>query len=149
MAILKWDPFKDLLTIQERMNRLFDETISKVKIHDEEFERSGWTPPVDIYETENHIVLKAELSGIDKKDIEVEIRDNILMLKGERKVEKNVQEENYHRMERSYGIFQRVFTLPYAVSKDNITAKYHDGVLEIVLQKVEEQKPKHIRVEAK
>lgn len=148
MAILKWDPFKDLLTIQERMNRLFDETISKVKIHGEEFGRSGWTPSVDIYESEDHIVLKAELPGIDKKDIEVEIKDNILLLKGERKVEKNVQEENYHRMERSYGVFQRAFTLPYVVDKDDVKAKYHEGVLEIILVKAQEQKPKHIKVEA-
>lgn len=149
MALLKWDPFKDLLTIQERMNRLFDETISRTKGAGEDIGRSGWHPPVDIYETEEHIVLKAELPGIDKKNIEVEINDNILVLKGERKFEKNVKEENYHRMERSYGVFQRAFTLPYVVDKDNIKAKYNHGILEIILQKNREQKPKHIKVDAK
>lgn len=149
MALLKWDPFKDLLTIQERMNRLFDETISKARGTGEEMGRSGWHPPVDIYETDEHIILKAELPGIKKKDIEIEINDDILVLKGESRFEKNVQEENYHRMERSYGPFQRIFTLPYIVDKDNINAKYNHGVLEITLQKFREQKPKHIKVEAK
>lgn len=150
MALLKWDPFKDLLTIQERMNRLFDETLSKVKTSEQGIKGGGWSPPVDIYETEDHIVLKAELPGMDKKDMEVEVKDNILTLKGERRFEKkNVQEENYHMMERSYGSFQRVFTLPYAMDKNDIKAKYYNGVLEIALQKIGEQKPKHIKVEAK
>ncbi|MBI3754320.1 MAG: Hsp20/alpha crystallin family protein [Deltaproteobacteria bacterium] len=149
MALLKWDPFKDLLTIQERMNRLFDETLSKAKAPCEGIAGGGWSPPVDIYETEEHIILKAELPGIDKRDIEVEIQDNILALKGERRFEKNVQEENYHRMERSYGSFQRAFTLPYIVNKDDIKAKYNNGVLEITLQKILEQKPKAIKIEAR
>lgn len=149
MALLKWDPFKDLLTIQERMNRLFDETISKARGTGEEMGRSGWHPPVDIYETDEQIILKAELPGIKKKDIEIEINDDILVLKGESRFEKNVQEENYHRMERSYGPFQRIFTLPYIVDKGSINAKYNQGVLEITLQKLREEKPKHIKVEAK
>jgi len=149
MALLKWDPFKDLLTIQERMNRLFDETLSKVRLSDQDIRGGGWSPPVDIYETEEHVILKAELPGMDKKDIEVEAKDNILTLKGERRFEKNVQEENYHRMERSYGNFQRVFTLPYKVNEEGIKARYHNGILEIVLMKVREQKPKYIKVEAR
>ena len=148
MALLKWDPFKDLITIQERMNRLFDETISKTHSPGEEI-GGGWSPPVDIYETEDHIILKAELPGVNKNDIEVEIKNNMLVLKGERKFEKNVQEENYHRMERSYGSFQRVFTLPYIVRKDEAKAKYNNGVLEITLQKTKEPKPQQIKVEAK
>src|SRR3989344_435370 len=148
MALLKWDPFKDLITIQERMNRLFDETISKTHAPGEEI-GGGWSPPVDIYETEEHIILKAELPGVNKNDIEVEIKNNMLVLKGERKFEKNVQEENYHRMERSYGSFQRVFTLPYKVNEEGIKARYHNGILEIVLMKVREQKPKYIKVEAR
>jgi HSP20 family protein len=109
----------------------------------------GWSPPVDIYETEEHIILKAELPGIDKKNIEVEINDNMIVLKGERRFEKSVHEENYHRMERSYGNFHRVFTLPYVVDKRDTKAKYNNGVLEITLHKTKEQKPKHIKVEAK
>ena len=149
MALLKWDPFKDLLTIQERMNRLFDETLSKVRLSDQDIRGGGWSPPVDIYETEEYIILKAELPGMDKKDIEVEAKDNILTLKGERRFEKNVQEENYRRMERSYGNFQRIFTLPYKVNEEGIKARYRNGILEIVLMKVQEQKPKYIKVEAR
>lgn len=148
MALLKWDPFIDLITIQDRMNRLFDETLSKTHFPEEKM-GGGWSAPVDIYETEEHIVLKAELPGVNKNDIEVEIKDNMLVLKGERRFEKNVQEENYHRMERSYGMFQRVFTLPYAVNKEEAKAKYNNGVLEITLQKIRECKPKHIKVEAR
>ena len=148
MAKLKWDPFKDLLTLQEKMNHIFDETIAKAKISGSEKGLGDWAPPVDIYETDRNIILKAELPGMDKKDIEVEVKDNILILKGDRRFEKGVQEEKYHRMERPYGIFQRVFTLPYLVNKDEVKAKYHDGVLEIVLQKVQAQKPKQIKVEA-
>ena len=149
MALLKWDPFKDLLTIQERMNRLFDETLSKVRLSDQDIRGGGWSPPVDINETEEFIILRAELPGMDKKDIEVEANDNILTLKGERRFEKNVQEENYHRMERSYGNFHRVFTLPYKVNEEGIKARYRNGILEIVLMKVQEQKPKYIKVEAR
>lgn len=146
MAISKWDPYKDLLTIQERMNHLFDESLSRAKDAGDEIVRTGWSPPVDIYETDKNIILKAELAGINKTDIEVEIKDNIIILKGERKFEKNVEEENYNRMERFYGSFQRVFTLPYLVDKDNINAKFEHGVLEIIVKKISEQKPMQIKV---
>ncbi|MBI5681744.1 MAG: Hsp20/alpha crystallin family protein [Deltaproteobacteria bacterium] len=148
MAIVKWDPFKDLVSIQERMNRLFDETFGKVtRGEGEELARGVWSPVVDIYETDDNIVMKAELPGIDKKDVSIEVKDNMLVLKGERRFEKEVKEDNYHRMERSYGSFQRTFTLPNIVEKDNVSAKYKDGVLEITLPKSKEAKPKQIKVE--
>ena len=148
MAIVKWDPFRDMLSIQERMNRLFDETFGRAtKSEGEELARGVWSPAVDIYETDENIVMKAELPGIDKKDVSIEVKDNMLVLKGERKFEKEIKEENYHRMERAYGSFQRTFTLPNVVDKDRVSAKYKDGVLEITLPKIKEAKPKQVKVE--
>ncbi len=146
MAIVRWDPFKELLTLQERMNRLFDEVLPRTR-EEEGLGKGVWSPAVDIYETEDSIVLKAELPGIKREDISVEIKDNVLVLKGEKKFERDVKEENYHRMERSYGAFQRSFTLPNIVDKDKVKARYKDGVLEVILPKAEEAKPKHIKVE--
>lgn len=146
MAIRRWDPFKDLLTLQERMNRLFDEVLPRTR-EEETLERGVWSPAVDIYETEDSIVLKAELPGVKREDVSVEIKDNLLVLKGEKKFERDVKEENYHRMERAYGAFQRSFTLPNIVDKDKVRARYKDGVLEVILPKAEEAKPKQIKVE--
>ncbi len=148
MALVKWDPFKDLLSIQDRMNRLFDETLTRTgRGEGEELARGVWSPAVDIYETDESIVLKAELPGIDKKEVSIEVKGNMLILKGERKFEKEIKEENYHRMERAYGSFQRTFTLPNIIKKENVKAKYKDGILEITLPKVKEAKPKHVKVE--
>jgi HSP20 family protein len=115
---------------------------------DEEITQGAWAPPVDIYETAESIVLEAELPGMTKDDIVVEVKDNTLTLKGEKKFEREVKEENYHRVERSYGAFQRAFTLPLTVQQDKVKAKFKDGILEITLPKMEEAKPKQIKVEA-
>ncbi|MEK6589825.1 MAG: Hsp20/alpha crystallin family protein [Nitrospinota bacterium] len=147
MSLVRWEPFKDLLSIQERMNRLFEDNFFRTRGLGEELTKGTWTPAVDIYETQQDIVLKAELPGLDQKDISVEVRDNTLTLKGEKKFEKEVKEENYHRVERSYGTFQRMFTLPDIVQQDKVTAKFKDGVLEIILPKEEKTKPKLIKVD--
>lgn len=147
MALLRWEPFKDILSIQDRMNRLFDNIIVRSKGDEDTLARGVWSPPVDIYETEDSIVLKAELPGVNKDDVSVEVKDNLLILRGERKFEKDVKEENYHRMERAYGAFQRSFTLPNIVDKEKVKAKYKDGVLEIALPKASEAKLKQIKVE--
>ncbi|HEY4707416.1 MAG: molecular chaperone [Deltaproteobacteria bacterium GWA2_55_10] len=131
MALKKRDPFKDLLFLQERMSRIFDETLLKYRAA----EGSHWYPPVDIYETEESIVLKAELPGVSPESVSVEASENTLMLKGERKLEKSFKEENYHRMERFYGSFHRSFTLPYAVDRNGIKASFKDGVLKITVPK--------------
>lgn len=131
MALKKRDPFKDLLFLQERMSRIFDETLLKYRAA----EGSHWYPPVDIYETEESIVLKAELPGVSPESVSVEASENTLMLKGERKLEKSLKEENYHRMERFYGSFHRSFTLPYAVDRNGIKASFKDGVLKITVPK--------------
>lgn len=149
MAIVRWDPFRDLMSIQERMNRLFDQTLSRTRPEDEGIAASTWTPSVDIYETPDRVVMKAELPGLTREDIEINVRDNTLSLRGERKFEKDVKEENYLRIERAYGSFQRSFTLPATIQQDKIKAVFKDGVLEVTLPKAEEARPKQIKIDVK
>ncbi|MGD0264846.1 MAG: Hsp20/alpha crystallin family protein [Anaerolineaceae bacterium] len=148
MAVVKWDPFRDLLSIQDRMNRLFEQTLSRSR-SEEGIAASTWTPTVDIYETPETIVLKAELPGLSREDIEIQIRDNALTLKGERRFAKDAQQENYLRIERAYGAFQRSFTLPATIQQDKIRAVFRDGVLELTLPKAEEAKSKKIAIEVR
>ncbi len=147
MAIVKWDPFRDIMTLRERMDNLFEDSISRMRGTGENMSYSTWSPAVDIYETSDNLVIKAEIPGADKDDISVEIKDNSLYLKGERKLEKDVKEENYHRMERSYGSFHRVFSLPTTVDQEKIKANFKNGVLEITIPKEEKAKPKQITVD--
>jgi HSP20 family protein len=127
MSLIKWDPFRG-----------FNSAIST----------TAWNPSVDIFETDNDVIVKAELPGMDPKSIDVRLENNVLLLKGERHFEKETKEENYHRIEREYGSFSRAFSLPMAVKEEKITAEYKDGVLKIVLPKKEEVKPKTIKIEA-
>lgn len=145
MAIVRWEPFRDLLTTQDRFNRLFNETFSSA-FGGQNLAAGTWNPPVDVYETDKGLVLKAELPGLDPKDLEVRVEDGTLYLKGERKEERDVKEENYHRIERSYGSFTRTFALPKSVNTDDIKADYKDGVLTLAMGKREEAKPKTIKV---
>ena len=145
MAIVRWEPFRDLLTTQDRFNRLFNETFSNL-VGGEQLSPRAWAPPVDIFETDHDLVMKAELPGIDPKDVEVRVEDGTLYLKGERKYENEVKEENYHRLERSYGTFTRSFTLPNSISTEDIKAEYKDGVLTLTMAKREEAKPKTIKI---
>ena len=132
MSLIKWDPFRwDPFGT-------FNPALST----------TSWNPSVDIFETDNDVVVKAELPGMDPKSIDVRLENNVLMLKGERHFEKETKEENYHRVEREYGSFSRSFSLPMPVKEDKITAEYKDGILRIVLPKKEEVKPKSIRIEA-
>ena len=148
MAIVRWEPLRDLMSLQERMNRLFDESFRGASRGNEEDWALGgsWAPPVDIYEHEGNIVLKAELPGVDPKDVDVRLENNTLTLRGERKLDKEVKKESYHRVERSYGAFTRSFTLPMVVDQANIRADFHDGVLRVTLPKREEAKPKQISI---
>lgn len=145
MAIVRWEPFRDLLTTQDRFNRLFHQTFSNLA-EDEQLTTRAWAPPVDIFETDHDLVLKAELPGIDPKDVEARVEDGTLYLTGERKHEKEVKEESYHRVERSYGTFTRSFRLPNSISTENIKAEYADGVLTLTMAKREEAKPKTIKI---
>lgn len=147
MALIRWDPFREMSALQERMNRLFSDVRAQAPVRGEEIVQGAWVPAVDIFETNEAIVLKAELPGITAQDISVEVKDNTLTLKGEKKFEKEVKEENYHRVERSYGSFQRAFTLPGTIHQEKVKAKFKDGILEITLPKVEEAKPKQVKVE--
>jgi HSP20 family protein len=147
MAIIRWTPLRELTTMQEKVNKLFDDVIKSPYRSDEGFALSAWAPAVDIYETGKEIILKAELPEMQEKDIEIKVEDNNLILSGERRMEKEVKEENYHRIERSYGSFHRSFTLPNTVDRENIKASYKDGLLKVVLPKKEEAKPKQITID--
>ena len=111
MSLVKWDPFRDVAELQNRINRMFDESFGRSRDMSDEVNLCAWRPTVDIYESPNGIVLLVELPGISKENVSVEVKDNVLTLKGERPVDPNIQEENYYRRERSYGTFQRSFTL--------------------------------------
>jgi HSP20 family protein len=147
MAIVRWEPFRDLLSLQERMNRMFGEYRGAAATADDDWALGGsWAPPVDIYEQGSDIVLKAELPGVDPKDVDIRLENNVLTLRGERKFENEVKKENYHRVERTYGTFSRSFTLPSVVNQTGIKADFKDGMLKVVLPKREEAKPKQIEI---
>jgi len=148
MAIVRFDPFRDLVGLQERMNRIFEDSYRGVArpAGDEWALGGSWAPVVDIYEHEGNIVLKAELPGIDPKDVQVGVENNVLTVRGERKFDSDVKREQYHRVERAYGTFTRSFTLPNVVDTDKIKAEYKDGVLRVTLPQREEAKPKQISI---
>ncbi len=147
MALVKYNPFKDLRTMQEEMNHLLD--LAWNRESGEDLNEGIWQPPVDIYENEDCVVIKAEVPDMDQKDIEVRIENNTLTLRGERKQSTEIKKENYHRVERYYGNFQRSFTLPQTINQDKVAASCDRGVLTITLPKTEETKPKQIKVEVK
>jgi HSP20 family protein len=146
---LRPDPLKELLDLQERMNRLFDQTLARTRGEEEGIAASTWMPAVDIYETPDRVVMKAELPGLSREDVEINVRDNTLSLRGERRFEKEVKEENYLRIERAYGSFQRSFSLPATIQQEKIKAIFKDGVLEVTLPKAEEARPKQIKIDVK
>src|SRR6266851_4366655 len=143
-TITRWDQSRGLTSLQDQVNRLFEDNFTR--------DRSGhadlatWAPPVDIYETESELVLKADLPDLQDKDIDVRVENNMLTIRGERKFEKDVNEDNYLRVERAYGPFMRSFSLPNTVSSESIGAQYRNGVLTLHLAKREESKPKQIKI---
>ena len=146
MAIVRWEPFGKLLSSQDRFNRLFTQIFPR-SFDEGDASITTWMPAVDVYETEHNLTLKAELPGVDPKDIEARVEDGTLYLKGERKFEKESKKENYHRIERTYGSFMRSFALPTSVDADKVSAEYKDGVLTLTLPKKEEAKAKTITVQ--
>ncbi len=146
MAIVRWEPLRDLLTTQDRFNRLFNDTFPNFFGSGRLAATASWIPAVDVYETDQSVVLKAELPGVDPKDVEARVEDGTLYLKGERKFENEVKEENYQRVERAYGSFTRTFALPSSVDADKVAAEYKDGVLTLTLPKREEAKPRTIKI---
>jgi len=146
MAIVRWSPFRDLMGIQQEVNRLFDDLMTRRA--EAGMEGAVWVPAVDVAETEEFIKVKVEAPGVAKEDFKISVQNNVLTVRGERKMEKETSEENYHRVERVYGSFFRAIELPSAVQTDKVSANYKDGVLTITLPKSEEAKPKEIAVEA-
>ena len=145
MSIVRYDPFRDLRTLQEEVNRLFSTNMTRA-FGDEGIGRGAWAPSVDIYENKDQIVLEAELPGMKKEDFDLSIENNVITLRGERRFEKTDESDNYHRVERSYGQFTRSFTLPQTVSSEGATAEYNNGVLRVTLPKREETKSRRIEV---
>src|SRR5215471_5678193 len=147
MAIVRYDPFRDLRTLQEEVNRLFSTNLTRSFGDDEGIGRGAWAPSVDIYENKDQIVLEAELPGMKQEDFDLSIENNVITLRGERKFEKTDETDNSHRVERSYGSFTRSFTLPQTVSAEGASAEYNNGVLRVTLPKREETKARRIEVQ--
>jgi HSP20 family protein len=145
MAIVRVDPLREFAAMQERMNRLF----GNVYLRDEDTTfRGSWTPAVDIFETDAHdLVVRAEIPGMNREDVEVSVENGTLVLKGEKKFDPEVKEESYRRVERAYGTFHRSFTLPNTVDAGRVTAEYRNGVLTVKLPFREEAKPRTINVD--
>jgi len=154
MSLVRWNPARelaawpsDLFGIQREINRMFEGFFKNNRNEDSTL--SAWMPAVDISEHDNEYIVKAELPGVNKEDVKITLESNILTIRGEKKQEKEMKNENYHRIERNYGSFQRTFTLPMTVKSDTIGAEYKDGILSVVLPKSEEAKPKQIEVKVK
>ena len=143
MAINRWDPFREVVALQNRVNSLFRE----MNEGDSPLTTASFVPAVDIYEDNKKVVLKLEVPGIDEKDLDIRVENNTLTVKGERKFEKEEKEENFHRIERRYGSFFRSFTVPTTVNSEGVKASYDAGVLRVELEKKAEAKPKQIKVQ--
>ena len=146
MPLVRWTPMGNLLSFQHDMNRMFDQFFRGG--HGEEAHVSMWRPSVDIYETDNAWVIKAELPGVSKDDVSIDVHQNRLTLRGQRTHETDVKDEHYHRVERSYGSFQRSFTLPATVDAEKAEASFKDGVLELRLPRLESAKPHQIAIQS-
>lgn len=142
-SITRWDPFRGLTTLQDEVNRLFDSTF---KANSDSSTVTAWAPAVDIYETENEVVVKADLPDLTEKHIDVRVENSTLTIRGDRKFDQTVKEDNFLRVERAYGAFSRSFSLPNTVNTEAIQASYKDGVLKVELPKRAESKPKQVKV---
>src|SRR5437667_11438298 len=145
MTIVRYDPFRDLRSLQEEVNRLFSTNLTR-GFGEEGIGRGAWNPSVDIYENKDQIVLEAELPGMKREDFDVSVENNIITLRGERHFEKKEDSDNYHRVERAYGSFTRSFTLPNTVSSEGTSADYSNGVLRVTLPKREATKARRIEI---
>ena len=143
MTLVRWDPFRELVTISNRLNRTLNDSFAGT-----EDAFGAWAPPVDIFEKNDHLVIRAEIPGAKPEDLDVRIENGVLSLHGERKREVDVDEKSSHRLERVYGSFTRSFSLPTTVDASKITATYKDGILEVSVPKAEAAKPKRIEIRA-
>ena len=142
MAIVRWDPFRDLENLRENVNKLFQESMGRPSRESS----ASWAPPVDVMEDEDKIVLRAEVPGMQKEDIDIEMTGDTLTIKGERKFENEEKQKDYVRIERAYGQFQRSFTIGVPVKANKVKANYQNGILEITIPKAEETKPKKVEI---
>ena len=142
-VLTRFEPFRAMSTLQDQINRVFNETFER---RGDESNLTTWAPAVDIFETQNELVVKADLPDLDPKDLDIRVENNILTIRGERKFERNVSEDNYLRVERAYGTFSRSFSLSNTVNTESIKAEYNNGVLTLHVPKREEAKPKQIKV---
>ena len=143
MAITRWDPFREVVSLQNRVNSLF----RNMSEGDAPLAAASFVPAVDIYEDPQKLVLKLEIPGIDEKDLDVRVENDTLTVRGERKFEAEEKEQNFHRIERAYGSFYRAFTLPSTVETENVQARYNAGVLKLELKKKPEAQPKQIKID--
>ena len=145
MSIVRYDPFRDLRSLQDEVNRLFSTNLTRA-YGEEGIARGAWNPSVDIYENKDQIVLEAELPGMKREDFDLSIENNVITLRGERRFEKKDESDNYHRVERAYGSFTRSFTLPQTVQPESVAAEYRNGVLRVTMPKREEVKARRIEI---
>lgn len=146
--ITRWDPFRDMAELQDRINRIFEDRMTRGERGGEPVSTRTWAPAVDIYEDENQLVVRADIPGLKKEDIDIQVTSDALVISGERKFEEtDADKRNYVRVERAYGPFQRTFTIGVPVKPGEVKASYKDGVLEVMVPKAEEIKPKKVQVE--
>jgi HSP20 family protein len=143
-TVTRWDQSRGLTSLQDQVMRLFEDNSTRDRLGHADL--ATWAPSVDIYETENELVLKADLPDLEEKDIDVRVENNLLTIRGERKFEKDINEDNYLRVERAYGSFTRTFSLPNTLNSESVRAEYRNGVLSLHLAKLEESKPKQIKI---
>ncbi len=146
MTIIKWDPFRNIAILQDRINKLFDDSFPCTGDAEDDLNRCSWNPPVDIYEKDEGVVITIDLPGVNKADVDVEMKDDVLTINGHRFDEENVDEEQYYRRERTCGAFQRSFTLRSVVPPESIKAKFKNGILRVEIPKPKEEKPKQVSV---
>ena len=147
MTIVKWDPFSDVAELQNRINRMFDESFGRSQELENDQSLRSWRPAVDIYDTENGIAVAVELPGVDKEQVAVEVRDDVLTIKGERPADPNISDESYHRRERLIGPFERSFTLYQNIQPGQIKATFKDGILKIEIPSPTQAHPKPITID--
>ncbi len=146
MAIVRWNPWGEMSDLQRRINRMFDDSIYRSGDEEQNLAVSNWNPVVDIYEKGDWIVVQAELPGVAKEDITIDVKDRVLTLRGERKLDREIKEDSYYRRERAYGRFARSFTVPAGVNPDSIKAEFKDGLLNVHIPKPLEQKQRQIDI---
>lgn len=144
MAIVRWEPFRELTTLHDEMNRLFS-TMFDGSVNGQTTMRR-WMPAMDLIETDDHFVLRADLPGLTENDVNIEVEDNVLTVSGERKAEQEINKDGYHRIERAFGSFRRSLELPEGVDAEAVTASFDRGVLEVLIPKPEERKPRKIQI---